>query len=157
MVDLLRYLEESGFSNYIVSGGGRDFMRVVAESCYGVPPERVIGSAATLRYVDQGEFVTLAHSPELSIFDDGPMKPVAIWSALGRRPILAAGNSNGDIPMLRFCAQPLRPSLALVVEHDDDARDLAYQSGAEDALALARASGWTIASVRQDWQTVFPG
>jgi hypothetical protein len=59
--------------------------------------------------------------------------------------------------MLRFCAQPLRPSLALVVEHDDDARDLAYQSGAEDALALARASGWTIASVRQDWQTVFPG
>jgi phosphoserine phosphatase len=155
MVELLRFLSDNGFTNYIVSGGGRDFMRVVAEPCYGVPPEHVIGSAPTFQLRDEGRFVTLAHTPELGIFDDGPMKAVAIWSAIGRRPILAGGNSNGDIPMLRFCAQPGHPSLALLVDHDDDEREAAYQAGAEEALAMAQTNAWAVASIRNDWRTVF--
>jgi len=155
MVELLRYLAAHGFQSYIVSSGGRDFMRVFAEDCYGVPPEHVIGSSATLNLRDDGRYVTLAHSPELALFDDGAMKPVAIWSAIGRRPLLAGGNSNGDIPMLRFCAQPDHPSLALLVDHDDGEREIAYDVGAEEAMALAETSGWTVASVKKDWQTVF--
>jgi phosphoglycolate phosphatase-like HAD superfamily hydrolase len=155
MVDLLGYLSAHGFTSYIVSGGGRDFMRVIAEPCYGIPPEHVIGSSSTLKLREQGAYVTLAHAPELGVFDDGPMKPVAIWTAIGRRPILAGGNSNGDVPMLRFCAQPGHPSLALLIDHDDAEREMAYQAGAEDAVALARRNDWTIASIKNDWQTVF--
>jgi hypothetical protein len=155
MVDLLRYLAANGFTSYIVSGGGRDFVRVIAGPCYGIPPEHVIGSSVALKLRDEGPTVTLVHQAELGIFNDGAMKPVAIWSAIGRRPILAAGNSNGDIPMLRFCAQPGHPSLALLVDHDDDAREFAYGTGAEDALALADANGWAVASVRNDWKAVF--
>jgi phosphoglycolate phosphatase-like HAD superfamily hydrolase len=155
MAELLRYLAANRFVTYIVSAGGRDFMRVVAESCYGVPPEHVIGSGTVLKVRDRDGYMTLAHTIELGLFDDGPMKPVAIWEALGRRPILAGGNSNGDIPMLRFCAQPGHPSLALLVEHDDDAREIAYDTGAEEALALARTNGWTVTSVKNDWRAVF--
>jgi hypothetical protein len=138
MVELLRYLEAHRFQSYIVSGGGRDFMRMIAEGCYGVAPEHVIGSSSALK-----------------VDDDGPMKPVAIWSAIGRRPLLAGGNSNGDIPMLRFCAGPDHPWLALLIDHDDGDRDIAYDTGAEEALALAETSGWTVASVKNDWGTVF--
>ncbi len=155
MVELLRYLADNGFTSYIVSGGGRDFVRVIAEPCYGIPPEHVIGSSVALKLRDEGATVTLVHEAELGIFNDGAMKPVAIWSAIGRRPILAGGNSNGDIPMLRFCAQPPHPSLALIVDHDDDDREFAYGAGAEDAVALARANGWPVASVKNDWKTVF--
>ena len=155
MVELLRFLSDNGFTNYIVSGGGRDFMRVVAESCYGIPREHVIGSAPTFQLRDEGRFVTLAHTPELGIFDDGATKAVAIWSAIGRRPILAGGNANGDIPMLRFCAQSGHPSLALLVNHDDDQREVAYQAGAEEALAMAQTNAWAVASIKNDWRTVF--
>ena len=155
MFDLLRYLTANRFTSYIVSGGGRDFMRAVAEPYYGIPADHVIGSSVTLKYRDDGPFATLVHLPKLGLFDDGVEKPVAIWDSIGRRPILAGGNSNGDIPMLHFCAHPSRPSLALLVEHDDARREFAYESGAEEALALARKSAWTVASVKNDWKTVF--
>ena len=155
MVELLRYLTANQFAVYIVSGGGRDFVRTISQDCYGIPPERVLGSGVVLRLRDAGTSVTLVHTPQLELFDDGPMKPAAIWNVIGRRPILAAGNSNGDIPMLRFCGQPGRPSLALVVAHDDDKREYAYDSGAEQALAFARNSGWAVASIKNDWNMVF--
>ncbi len=155
MVELLRYLTANQFAVYIVSGGGRDFMRTVSRECYGVPPERVVGSSVVLKLRDEGASVTLVHTPELGIFDDGPAKPVEIWNTIGRRPIIAGGNSNGDLPMLRFCAQPGRPSLALLVHHDDDQREYAYDAGAEQALAFARNNDWTVASVKNDWKTVF--
>ena len=98
MVELLRYLEANGFTSYIVSGGGRDFMRPVTVALYGIPPERVVGSSVGLDYRD-GDLYTTSQ-PEF--LDDGPMKPVRLWSRIGRRPILAAGNSNGDIEMLEF-------------------------------------------------------
>ena len=155
MFDLLRYLGANGFSSYIVSSGGRDFIRAVAETYYGIPSDHVIGSSAALKYRDDGPFATLVHEPKLGLFDEGPEKPVAIWDSIGRRPILAGGNSNGDIPMLHFCAHPSRPSLALLVEHDDGQREFAYHAGAEEARALASKHAWTVASVKNDWRTVF--
>ena len=107
MVELLRYLESRGFANYIASGGDRDFMRVVTDDLYGVPAERVVGSSNALCYVeDDGGCGSVAYLAKPDVFDDGPAKPVRIWSRIGRRPILAFGNSNGDIEMLQFAGGP---------------------------------------------------
>jgi phosphoglycolate phosphatase-like HAD superfamily hydrolase len=151
MVELLRYLESSGFTNYIASGGGRDFMRPVTTQMYGIPPERVIGSSVGLDFVD-GHLRTTA-KPEF--LDDGPVKPVRIWGRTGRRPILAVGNSNGDIQMLEHAAAGAGPTLCLLVLHDDADREFDYVAGAEKALEEAKSRGWTIASMKSDWATVF--
>lgn len=151
MVELLRHLEANGFTNYIASGGGRDFMRPVTTQMYGIPPERVIGSSVGLDFVD-GHLRT-TNRPEF--LDDGPVKPVRIWGRTGRRPIFAAGNSNGDIEMLQFSQAGIHPSLQLLVLHDDAEREFDYIAGAEKSLELARTSGWTVASIRDDWRTVF--
>jgi phosphoglycolate phosphatase-like HAD superfamily hydrolase len=146
MIELLRYLEANGFTCYIVSGGGRDFMRPVTGLLYGVPPERVVGSSVGLIYRDTDVFTTA--QPEF--LDDGPMKPVRLWSRIGRRPILAAGNSNGDIEMLEFTR-----GMRLLVLHDDKDREFDYTAGAEKALERAAKDDWTVVSVRNDWTTVF--
>lgn len=147
MVQLLRYLEAHQFTCYIVSGGGRDFMRPVTGELYGIPPERVIGSAQGLKFDDAGDLVI---QPTLDVFDDGPEKPVRIWSRIGRRPLLAVGNSNGDCEMLRYCR-----GMRLLVQHDDAEREFAYTAGAERALDDAEELGWTVVSMREDWATVF--
>ncbi len=146
MVELLRYLEANGFTCYIVSGGGRDFMRPVTGALYGVPPERVVGSSVGLDYRDGHLYTT--DQPEF--LDDGPMKPVRLWSRIGRRPILAAGNSNGDIEMLEFAK-----GLRLLVLHDDADREFDYTAGAEKSLEQAATDAWTVVSMRKDWTTVF--
>lgn len=146
MVDLLRYLESNGFTNYIVSGGGRDFMRPVTGALYGIPPERVVGSSVGLAYRDGHLYTT--DQPEF--LDDGPIKPVRLWSRIGRRPIFAAGNSNGDIEMLEFT-----DGFRLLVLHDDADREFDYVAGAEKSLDQAKADGWTVVSMRNDWTTVF--
>ena len=155
MVELLRYLEAHGFSNYIASGGGRDFMRTISQEIYGVPPEHVIGSTVSLSYRERGDGGDLLHAAELDVLDDGPAKPVRIWSRIGRRPILAAGNSNGDIPMLQFARQAARPALRLLLWHDDLVREFDYVGGAEKSLELAREYGWTVVSIKNDWREVF--
>jgi phosphoserine phosphatase len=155
MVELLGYLEANGFSNYIASGGGRDFMRPISQDVYGVPRERVIGSASALEYTSDGNGGTITHKAEADYLDDGPQKPIRIWSRTGRRPLLAAGNSNGDIPMLEFAQQRGKPSLRLLLLHDDGAREFDYTSGAEQALERAGASAWTVVSLKNDWATVF--
>jgi phosphoserine phosphatase len=142
MVELLRYLEANGFATYIASGGDRDFMRTIAEDVYGIPPERVIGSSYGLEW--DGE--RLAYKKGIEFFDDGPEKPVRIWSRIGRRPAVGGGNSNGDIPMLRFST-----GLRLLVVHDDAEREFDDKGGAEDALA----QGFTTISIKDDWATVF--
>jgi len=154
MIELLAYLEAHGFTNYIASGGDRDFMRPVTEEIYGIPSERVIGSSNALRYVEdeKGGTVTYAAAPD--VFDDGPVKPVRIWSRIGKRPIFAGGNSNGDVPMLRY-AGGSRPALRLLVLHDDDEREFAYTAGAEDALATAERDGMIVVSMRNDWGSIF--
>jgi phosphoglycolate phosphatase-like HAD superfamily hydrolase len=146
MIELLRYLEASAFTCYIVSGGGRDFMRPVTAAMYGIPPERVVGSSVALQYQD-GELRTTAQ-PEF--LDDGPIKPVRIWGRIGRRPIFAAGNSNGDIEMLEYAR-----GFRMLVLHDDAEREFDYVAGAERALELAKTEGWTVASMQSDWAAVF--
>ena len=155
MVELLSYLEARGFRNYIASGGGRDFMRPISQELYGVSRQRVIGSSVSLAYKEDGGGGTIVRKPEADFLDDGPEKPVRIWSRVGRRPLLAAGNSNGDIPMLQFAERPNRPSLRLLVLHDDSEREFDYLVGAEQALQLASTRGWTVVSIKDDWATVF--
>ncbi len=153
MVELLRYLESNGFTNYIASGGGRDFMRPVTAQMYGIPPERVIGSSVGLDFVD-GHLRTTA-KPEF--FDDGPVKPVRIWGRTGRRPIFAAGNSNGDIQMLEHTAAGSGPAMCMLVRHDDADREFDYVAGAEKSLDQAARDGWHVVSIKNDWATVFSG
>jgi hypothetical protein len=155
MVELLGYLEANGFSNYIASGGGRDFMRSISQEVYGIPRERVIGSASALDYTTDGRGGTITHKAEADYLDDGPQKPIRIWSRTGRRPLLAAGNSNGDVPMLQFTKHDDKPSLRLLVLHDDEKREFGYTSGAEQALEQASKDGWTVVSIKRDWATVF--
>jgi phosphoglycolate phosphatase-like HAD superfamily hydrolase len=155
MVELLGFLEANGFSNYIASGGGRDFMRPISQEIYGIPRERVIGSASTFEYTSDERGGTITHKAEADYLDDGPQKPIRIWSRTGRRPLLAAGNSNGDIAMLDFTQHPDRSSLRLLVLHDDAEREFAYTSGAEQALDRAAGSDWTVVSVMNDWAIVF--
>jgi phosphoglycolate phosphatase-like HAD superfamily hydrolase len=155
MVELLRFLEEKGFTNYIASGGDRDFMRPIASTIYGIPPERIIGSSYALEYQEKEDGTDVLYKSEMDFFDDGPTKPVRIWSRIGRRPVLAGGNSNGDIPMLRFARAEGRPSLRLLLLHDDAEREFDYTAGAEDALARAADKGWTVISIKDDWATVF--
>src|SRR3954451_14272404 len=157
MIELLRYLEANGFTNYIASGGDRDFMRPVTEDVYGIPSERVIGSSNALVWTDDEHGGMVRYQAAPDVFDDGPVKPVRIWSRIGRRPILAAGNSNGDIPMLRYAGGPSRSALRLVVLHDDDEREFAYTDGAEQPLEQAATDAWTVASIKRDWTTVFAG
>ena len=155
MIELLAYLEANGFTNYIASGGDRDFMRPVTEEVYGIPAERVIGSSNALRYVEDEHGGTIAYVAEPDVFDDGPVKPIRIWSRVGRRPIVAGGNSNGDIPMLRYAGGRDRPALRLLVLHDDADREFDYTAGAEESLDAAAKHGWPVVSIKNDWSTVF--
>jgi len=154
MVELLRYLEEHGFTCYIASGGNRDFMRTVTDEIYGIPPERVIGSSNGLRFEEEGESGSIVYRSEMDFFDDGPTKPIRIWSRIGRRPLIAVGNANGDLEFLRFAGGE-RPALRVVVDHDDPDREFAYTAGADTVLQVARANNWTIVSMKDDWATVF--
>jgi hypothetical protein len=155
MVELLRYLEANGFTCYIATGGGRDFVRTISQECYGIPPERVIGTTVALEYREVDGVGQIVHTSKLDVFDDGPAKPVRIWSRIGRRPILAGGNANGDLPMLQFAGGPSGPALRLLLLHDDAEREFDYTAGAEAALERARAQDWTVVSLKRDWATVF--
>ena len=157
MVELLRHLEANDFTCYIVSGGGRDFMRPITSAIYGIPPERVVGSAQGLKFEGVDGHGDLLIQPALDIWDDGPEKPVRIWSRIGRRPILSAGNSNGDDEMLMYSGRPGAAALRLLVLHDDADREFDYTAGAERALEHADTYGWTVVSIKNDWATVFSG
>jgi phosphoserine phosphatase len=155
MLELLDYLKANGFANYIVSGGGRDFMRPITQEVYGVPRERVIGSAPAFAYTSDDHGGRITHQGAPDYLDDGPQKPIRIWSRTGRRPLLAAGNSNGDVPMLDFTHRADNQCIRLLVLHDDGEREFDYTTGAEQALERADKMGWTVVSVKNDWATVF--
>ena len=155
MVELLGFLEANGFTNYIVSGGGRDFMRPVTQQLYGIPPERVVGSAFTESFQDDDQGFHIMRGAGIDFVDDGPAKAVHIWDRIGRRPIFAAGNANGDIPMLQFSGGEDNPALRLLLNHDDAARETNYTAGAEKSIKLAKEQGWTVVSMKQDWMRVF--
>lgn len=154
MSELLRYLAAWDFTTCIVNGGTRDFMRSVAEETFGVRPENLLGTSQALAYrEDVGDIV---HAAAVEVVDDGATKPLRIWNRLGRRPILAAGNANGDIPMLGYCARGAGPRLCMLVHHDDGEREYAYSGGAEEALVRAARDGWTVTSMADEWRAVFP-
>ncbi len=155
MVELLAHLRANGFANYIASGGGRDFMRPISDEVYGIPREAVIGSAVALAYTPDEHGGAITRQKAADYLDDGPEKPVHIWTRTGRRPVFAAGNSNGDIEMLDFTQHPDKPSLRLIVLHDDAEREFDYVSGSERALDRAASRGWTVVSMKRDWAEVF--
>lgn len=146
MRELIAFLGANAFSVYICSAGGRDFVRPVAEQIYGIPRERVIGSATTLEYRD-GEIYRTAGIEQP--IDDGPGKPVHIWTRTGRKPLFAGGNADGDVPMLETAR------FALLLHHNDAEREFAYDDGAERALAEAAGRGWTVVSMKDDFATIF--
>ena len=156
MVELLRYLEANGFTCYIVSGGGRDFMRPITSTIYGIPPERVVGSSQGLRFEGRDGNGDLLIEPALDVFDDGPVRSrCASGTGSAGGPILAAGNTNGDDEMLMYSGRPGAASLRLLVLHDDAEREFDYTAGAERALEHAKTYGWTVVSMKNDWATVF--
>ena len=156
MLELLRYLEANSFTNYIVSGGGRDFMRGFAQDLYGIPRQRVIGSTVAYQFAEKDAGGDILQKAELDMVDDGPGKPIQIWNLIGRRPILAAGNSNGDLQMMKFAGGGNLPALRLLVVHDDAEREFDYSAGAEEAIQAVKANDWTAVSIQHDWQKVFP-
>ena len=160
-LELLAYLRANGFKTFIVSGGTIEFMRVWAEKAYGIPPEQVIGSSHVVQYQMRNGRPALVRGPKLDFDDDGPGKPIGIYRHIGRRPILAFGNSDGDLQMLQYTASGPGPRLALLLHHDDAAREFAYDRASkigtlDKAWNEAVARGWIVVSMKNDWQTVFP-
>jgi len=159
-LELLDYLRINGFKTYIVSAGGADFMRAFADEVYGVPREQVIGSSVKLRFDAGGDRVSLSKLSELSIFNDREAKPLSIGLHIGRRPLLAFGNSDGDLPMMRYTKSGSGARLALLLHHDDAEREAAYDrefrlSPLSEALDKAQDYGFTVVSMKRDWKVVF--
>jgi phosphoglycolate phosphatase-like HAD superfamily hydrolase len=162
MLELLAYLRANGFKTFIVSGGGVEFMRAFAEETYGIPPEQVVGSSGEVKFDMRDGKPALIKEPKIDFIDDGPGKPVGINRFIGRRPIMAFGNSDGDLQMLQWTAAGSGPSFCLIVHHTDDLREYAYDRQSpvgklDKALDEAIARHWTVVDMKHDWKTIFPG
>ena len=160
MLELLDYLRAHGFKTFIVSGGGIDFMRVFAEEVYGIPPEQTIGSMGALAFEWRDDRPVLVKQPGLDFIDDKEGKPIGIARIIGRRPIAAFGNSDGDLAMLQYTAAGPGARLMVYVHHDDAEREWAYDREShfgrlDRGLDEAAERGWTVVSVKNDWQRVF--
>lgn len=161
MLELLAYLRDNGFATYIVSGGGIDFIRVFSDGSYGIPTEQVVGSSGKLKFEIVDGAPELMKLPELDFVDDGPGKPVGIQMHIGRKPIAAFGNSDGDLQMLQYTCIPEGPSFCLYVHHTDAEREWAYDRDShigrlDKGLDEAAARGWTVVDMKTDWAQVFP-
>jgi hypothetical protein len=161
MLELLDYLRDNGFKAYIVSGGGVEFMRPWAEKVYGIPPEQVIGSSIRTEFELRDGEPVLMRLPEVDFVDDKAGKPVGIHKFIGRRPIAAFGNSDGDLEMLQWTTAGDGRRLGLLVHHDDAEREYAYDREShigrlDQALDEAGPAGWVVVSIKEDWKTIFP-
>jgi len=161
MLELLRYLRANGFKTFIVSGGGIDFMRVFSEQVYGIPPEQVIGSSGKLKFELRDGKPVLVKLAEIDFIGDKAGKPVGIQRNIGRRPVLAFGNSDGDLQMLQWTAAGSGTRFMGLVHHTDAAREWAYDRQSsigrlDRALDEAKAKGWTRVDMKRDWKVVFP-
>jgi len=160
MVELLAYLRANGFQTWIVSGGGIEFMRVFAEQAYGVPPQQMVGSSLELKYELRGGKPVLVQQPKVAFIDDKAGKPVGIHKAIGKRPIAAFGNSDGDFQMLEWATSAPGARLGLIVHHDDAEREYAYDRKSpfgklDRGLDEAGPRGWTVVSMKNDWKQVY--
>jgi phosphoglycolate phosphatase-like HAD superfamily hydrolase len=160
MQELLAYLRANGFKTFIVSGGSIEFMRPWAQKAYGIPPEQIVGTISDVKFQMQDGKPELVREPKISFVDDGPGKPVGIYRAIGHRPILAFGNSDGDQQMLEITAAGSGARFAGLVWHTDATREWAYDRQShigrlDKALDEARASGWTIVDMKKDWKRIY--
>jgi phosphoglycolate phosphatase-like HAD superfamily hydrolase len=161
MLELLTYLRANGFKTFIVSGGGVEFMRAFSEKTYGVPPEQVVGSVGKQKYQLRGTEPVLLKMAEVEFIDDGPGKPAGIQRFIGRRPLAAFGNSDGDRQMLEWTTAGPGARFALIVHHNDGEREYAYDRDSKigklsAALDQAKSEGWTVVSMKDDWKTILP-
>ncbi len=161
MIELLAYLRANGFATFIVSGGGIEFMRPWTGRIYGIPPERVVGSSIVTRFEMRGDGPVLVRMPEMFFVDDKGGKPVGINSHIGRRPIAAFGNSDGDLEMLQYTTVANQPSLGVYIHHDDAEREWAYDRDSHigrlsEGLDQAPERGWLVVSMKNDWRTIYP-
>jgi hypothetical protein len=161
MLEVLDFLRANGFKTYIVSAGGIEFMRPWTEDVYGIPPEQVVGSSIKTSYEMRDGEPVLMRLPEIDFIDDKAAKPVAINSHIGRRPIAAFGNSDGDFQMLEWTTSGERTRLGVFIHHTDGEREWAYDRDShigqlDRGLDEARARGWTVVSMKDDWRTIFP-
>ena len=161
MLELLAYLRANDFKTYIVSGGGIEFMRPWAERVYGIPPEQVVGSSIEVAFEMRADGPVLVRLPELDFIDDKAGKPVGIHKFIGRRPIVAFGNSDGDLQMLQWTAAGAGARLMGLVHHTDSEREWAYDRESpvgrlDKALDEAREKGWTVVDMQRDWSVVYP-
>ena len=162
MLEVLTYLRANGFKTFIASGGGAEFIRAFAEERYGIPPEQIVGSRIVTKYERRDGQPTLFRLPKVDFVDDGPGKPVGINQEIGRRPIAAFGNSDGDLEMLQWTTEAGGRRLGVVVHHTDAEREYAYDRQSkvghlDKALDAAAMNRWTVVDIKRDWKTVFPG
>jgi len=161
MLELLAYLRANGFKTYIVTGGGVEFLRPWAEKVYGVPPEQVIGSSIKVKYELQDAKPVLVRLPEVDFIDDKSGKPVGIHKFVGRRPVMAFGNSDGDFEMLQWVTAGKEPRLGLIIHHTDAEREYAYDrithfGRLDKTLAAPPKNGWVVVDMKREWKRVFP-
>jgi phosphoserine phosphatase len=161
MLELLGYLRANGYKTFIVSGGGIEFMRVFSQQVYGIPPEQVIGSSIALQYEVREGVPVMVRQPKINFIDDKAEKPVGIQQHIGKRPVMAFGNSDGDFQMLEWTTAGSGPRLGVYVHHDDAEREWAYDRDSSigrlgRGLDEAGARGWLVVSMQRDWTAVFP-
>ncbi len=161
MLEVLTYLRRNGFKTFIVSGGGIEFMRPWTERVYGIPPEQVVGSSIKTRFELRDDAPVLIRLPQINFIDDKAGKPVGIHQHIGRRPIAAFGNSDGDLQMLQWTAAGDGARFMLIVRHTDSEREWAYDRQShvgrlDKALDAAEANGWTVVDMRKDWRIIYP-
>lgn len=156
-LELLRYLENNGFKNFICTGGDVDFVRVISQKYYNIPPERVMGSSLVYTFRDSAGVNDVYRLPKVGTINDKQGKPTTIQLQIGKRPVLACGNEGGggDIYMLRFSQGNSYPSLQLIVNHDDKEREFAYEEKDNKSLNWAKKYKWNVISMKNDWNTIF--
>ena len=161
MLEILNYLRKNGYKTFIVSGGGVEFMRPWTERVYGIPPEQVIGSSIKTKFVMKDNKATLQRLTDFNFINDKEGKPVAINQHIGRRPVIAFGNSDGDLQMLQWASASNKSSLGVIIHHTDAEREVAYDRKShigklDQALNLSKKEGWVVVNMKTDWKTVFP-
>lgn len=161
MLEVMNYLRARDFKIYIASAGGVDFMRAITKKIYDIPPEQVIGSVGKTKYIFENGSALLVKTAEVDTFHEGAGKPSSIYKFIGRRPIIAFGNSDGDLEMLQWVQAQDKPSLSMLVHHTDGTREWAYDRGShvghlDRALDMAPEAGWIVVDMKRDWNRIYP-
>lgn len=161
MLELMQYLRTNGFQTFIVSGGEISFMRAWAEKIYGISPQQVVGTVMKSKYLVKNDTPFIIRMPALSLMDDGPGKPIGIYEHIGKKPVFAAGNSDGDYQMLQWTSTNTQPHMEIIVHHTDSTREYAYDSTShigtlKKGIDDAPRYGWVLVDMKRDWNKIYP-